>query len=191
MEIDPAVNAEHYYMHSGYVSELWAARDLESKRNQFDLDFLPAQISDEYRHAELLLKALKTSGAPDFLLKCEDTQYGLQKVIYNNVCMLDLAATGGSVSRFRAVHEMTEKRALRIYRTFLRGANSASYREAARQILEDEKGHLHNYHTDDVVMGHFTALDKWAFCDYLPRKYGINLLDPSNRFWQAYYRQNL
>ncbi len=180
---------EHKFINSAYLSELWAAQDLEEKRNYFHQASLniDKQIEDEYRHALMLKKGMTYLGYEPI----EDVKFAMQNVIFKSVCNIDLKNSYSSPELFLITHEVMERRALWNYRTYRLGGTIDYYKDILNKIIEDEKGHVRN-----LVVTHPQGLliqkaDRWAHRQHLAKHYNkMNLLESSD-FWNDYFSDSL
>jgi hypothetical protein len=184
-EVPPLL--DHSLIESAYLSELWAVQDIGEKLKLFPSRALEKQLAEERFHVELLGNCLAAEGH----LPRQETRWSMQEVIYRKVCLIDLGATAASEVLFRGVHEITERRAIWIYRTYLLGGTVERYKKALRRILHDERGHIHRDYPANDVLRHVRRMDQWVFRIHLFRHYNrMNLLQ-CPRFWADYYGRGL
>jgi len=177
---------EFAFLNSAYLSELWAVNDLlrfkKEYPNCWGLD-RESQLIDEIKHANLLLNYLKDNNS--FIIK--DTKYSMQERLYRR--FFNLGQTE-NMKEFSTVHEMSEERAVWIYKTFLKINPESPAKSIINEILMDEKNH---FKINDIVKTDTTfflkgpaAVDKLLFRGYLPEKYGHQLFY-NESFWVNYY----
>ena len=182
-------DSEHKFINSAFLSELWAAHDLEEKKSYFKIPdvLIDQQIEDEYRHAKMLRKSIENYGIKPIL----DTKYAMQNIIYKSVCGLNLKNTYSSMDLFWSMHEIMEKRAIWNYKTFNLGGKSATYKSILKNILLDEKNHLKKKEISNPKSEHISKLDRWVHRIHFFKFYNrMNLLD-SPKFWEDYFSDNL
>lgn len=179
---------DHYFINSAYLSELWAAHDLQAKLNWgFRSSNLTQQIDDELRHAEMLKKAMQTQGFEPI----HDTKFAMQNVIYKKICALELSETFSSEQVFLGVHEIMEKRALWNYRTYIIGGNNNTYKKILAQIIKEEKAHFRNIDLSNPILESINKLDYWVYRSYIAKKYNnVDLLRCLD-FWKDYFGKGL
>jgi rubrerythrin len=199
-------DCDHYWATSALLSEWWALLNLDHMAKEYKIyDELYDQIADEARHMTLLRGAMEAEGyEPPFTQQYVYTpqgtrlehmvpMYAMQEVIYHSVCGIDLTQlTCHGVDMFKEVHEVTERRAVWIYKTYIKGGQIERYKDVCREIIEDERGHIHKRpNTKNPVMKNLHELDRWVFLKHLPRHYnGMQLLECAE-FWDDYYTDNL
>ena len=197
---------DHYWATSALLSEWWAVINIEHMSREYDIyDEMYSQLCDEVRHMTILREAMEAENyVPPFTQQYVYTplgtrldhmtpKYSMQEVIYHSVCGINLAQlTCHGVDMFKEVHEVTERRAVWIYKTYIKGGKVERYKDVCRQIIEDEKGHIHKRpRTDNPVMKNLHDLDRWVFLKHLPAHYnGMQLLE-CPEFWDDYYTDNL
>lgn len=188
---------DHYWAESAYLSEWWAVWNLQRVAPEWQLgDELESQLEDEVRHVRMFKDAMAAEGyTPRFMWK-NSKGYpidAMQEVIYRKVCGLDLhRLTMHNIDMFRQVHEITERRAIWIYKTYIKGGNVERYKDVCREIIEDERGHIHpRPKSDNPVLNNLFKMDKWVFLKFLPKHYnGMQLLQCLD-FWNDYYCNGL
>jgi len=188
---------DHYWAESAYLSEWWAVWNLECSAAHWNLgDEFDSQLEDEVRHVRMFADAMAAEGhKPRFMWKTSEGYpvNSMQEVIYGGVCGLDLRRlTMHNVEMFKQVHEVTERRAIWIYKTYITGGNVERYKDVCREIIEDERGHIHpRPKSDNLVLNNLIKMDKWAFLKFLPKHYnGMQLLQCLD-FWNDYYCDGL
>ena len=146
------------------------------------------QLQDEIRHASLILNELKKNNAP--IVK--DLKFSMQEKLYRP--FVDLAKSE-SFAEVLTVHNMTEHRAVWIYKTYARLGHNKSYRELALKIKNEEAAHFKittNDTQNNLIGGildqSLRSVDLFIFNHYLPARYGP-LLFRSEKFWNDYYRE--
>lgn len=179
---------DNQLMESAYLSELWAVENIERHIAKYDSLELRLQLDDEKRHAEILLEALRAEGHEPR----HDTAYSMQEVIYKNWQGLRVGAfTDIDQRHFAFAHEVTERRAIWIYRTYIRGGNVDRYKGICEQIIDDERGHLHEMTPTSTAMEDLARLDRAIFRRYIPGAYGSMDLLRCGEFWDDYYGDGL
>lgn len=178
-------NCELSFANSAYLSELWAVRDLVRIRDAFP-DFWTAakdsQLRDEVRHARLLFDFIK-SGRCGVIM---DLKFSMQIRLYMPYVDLSLSST---VEEATEVHDLTERRAAWIYRTYLRHGRSEPLKRICREILADEMQHSAiNSVTrgSPLLRAALQGTDRNIFRSDLPARYGRIMLF-SNVFWSDYF----
>lgn len=177
-------NTDHYFINSAYLSELWAAHDLKAKAEfGFKSSNLAQQIDDEFRHAEMLKKAMISHGFEPI----HDLKFAMQNVIYKKICALDLSETYSNEQIFLGVHEITEKRALWNYKTYIRGGNNNMYKKILTQIIKEEQAHFRKIDLTNPVLESIHNLDYWVHRTYIGGKYNNFDLLRCLDFWKNYF----
>lgn len=185
---------DNQFMESAYLSELWASYDIKNKIKQFGQQALDAgfqkQYEDELRHAQMIKSVMIIECGYNY--KFSDVTFAMQIVIYHRLCGLDLSAiSGGSFEMFKQVHEITERRAIWIYKTYMWGGNNERYKTVLKQIMKEEEDHFRRENFSNKVIESVKIMDKWAYQKYLPKYYnGMNLLK-CKQFWDDYYGKGL
>lgn len=180
--------ADDAFINSAYLSELWAVKDLLRIKNEFPdswNSFREKQLQDEVRHASSLLKVLKVHHGS----YVDNHAYSMQERLYKKLINLSLSQSPGASA---AVHNMTESRALWIYKTYKKFGKNSDYISCVNEIIEDEKDHFQcnaSFLTkeDFFLEKCIKAIDKSLFKSILPNQYG-NLLFLSHLFWDDYYK---
>jgi hypothetical protein len=173
------------FLNSGYLSELWAVQDLLKVKNAHPDQWTnkrEIQLQDEVRHARILLDQLKKAQSP---IVC-DLKFSMQERLYKP--FVDLSKTQ-TIEESAAVHDLTERRATWIYKTFLRLSQNQEFIAVCKQIMNDEKNHFEvnaSVQCSPVLRSSLNGIDRFLFRKHLPEKYGrIMLL--SQKFWSDYY----
>lgn len=182
-------NKDDALINSAYLSELWAVNDLLRLRSLFPESWTPereTQLQDEVRHANMLLNALKSKEA----VIIKDLAYSMQAKLYG--MFVDLGKTKSLVEAAQ-VHDMTERRAVWIYRTYRRVGKDKDYKTVANDICIDEQNHF-DINSDQISQedagsafaDSIVKIDQFLFSKYLPEKYG-SIVFASDDFWNFYY----
>jgi hypothetical protein len=175
------------FLNTAYLSELWAVKDLVRIKKLFPKSWnadREQQLNDESNHARLLLNELKKNSK----VIVEDLAFSMQERLYRKYINL---SESNSISASGIVHNMTEARALWIYKTYLKVGTNQEYKNCILNIIEDEKRHF-IYNTDciDQQDGFLTAsirsVDKAIFRTILPMQFG-RIIFNSEKFWNNYY----
>jgi hypothetical protein len=175
------------FLNSAYLSELWAVKDLIRIKNLFPKNWSTdreQQLNDEVRHARLLLNELKKNSK----VIVEDLAFSMQEKIYRKYINL---SSYNTMSSSGIVHNMTEARALWIYKTYLKVGNNQEYKDCIVGIIEDEKKHF-IYNTDVIDQQDsffktaINSIDKAIFRTILPMQFGRVIFNSDN-FWKKYY----
>lgn len=179
---------DNQLIESAYLSELWAVNNIKRHETKYGSIDLAMQLDDEERHAAILLEALRAEGYEPL----HDTAYSMQEVIYRNWLGLDLDRfTDIDRAHFCFAHEVTERRAIWIYRTYIRGGQNSRFKEICAQIIDDERGHIHAMEPTNESMENLMRKDRLIFRKYIPGEYGsMNLLE-TPQFWSDYYGEGL
>lgn len=179
---------EDAFINSAYLSELWAVKDLLRIKSEFPAawnSFREEQLQDEIRHANLLLKVLKKNNG----IHIDSLSYSMQERLYKKYINLTLSDSPGASA---AVHNMTESRALWIYKTYKKFGKNPDYLSCVDEIVEDEKSHFQcnaslltkeDFFLEKCIKG----IDKSLFRSLLPERYG-KFLFLSEKFWSDYYK---
>ena len=172
------------FANSAYLSELWAVRDLVriKKLSNDWTDANEEQLQDEVRHARRLLDFLK--GRTRHFVA--DLAYSMQERLYRP--HIDLACSA-NLAEACTVHDVTERRAAWIYKTFLRVGSDQTLKEISREILDDEKRHAgltSSYVTDLALFGRLKDVDRKLFRKEIPVRFGPVLIH-SDAFWTYYF----
>ncbi|MFP5520669.1 MAG: hypothetical protein ACLGGX_12250 [Bdellovibrionia bacterium] len=174
------------FINSAYLSELWAVQDLLRFKQDHPLEWSSErekQLQDEVKHAASLLDCLRKQRVEVEM----DVSYSMQERLYSKYINLSLARTP---EEHAILHEMTEGRAVWIYKTYLKLRPDSPYKGALLQILEDEKNHFHldnlSSAGSDFLFKSLKAIDRMLFREVLPQKYGRKIFENQN-FWEWYY----
>lgn len=177
------------FINSAYLSELWAIKDLVRIRDlhpsQWSSD-KDIQLRDEVRHARLLRDQIKKNS--DVFI--DDIRYSMQERLYRKYINLNLTQT---VSAAAAVHNMTESRAVWIYKTYMKVGHNNEYKDCVSKIVMDEKQHfIVNSNSinplDNFLTSALLSTDKLLFRKVLPSTYGA-IIFQSHSFWKDYYSE--
>lgn len=196
MEDANGVKLDHYFIESAYYSELWALNDLRDKLQNSgwdftegsELDYIIPQIQDEQRHVAQTRNAMAAEG---YTPRRNDDHFAMQYMIYKRAGTVDLSNTFHDYKLFRFMHEMLEKRAIWIYRTYLIGGKIESYKDLCRDIIRDEYGHLHELKYQSAGTNFFNYVDRKMFHRHLPKYYNRMNLVECPEFWVDYYGGNV
>lgn len=174
------------FINSAYLSELWASIDLIrcKKAGHAWSPEREIQLQDEVRHANALLNVLKSQTG----ILVKDLQFSMQEKLFKDKVNLSETNSIGDVS---LVHDITERRAVWIYKTYLKMATNPVYKSVITEILADEKNHFavnkKEAHPDHTPYSKkVKKTDFLIFKEYLPSKYGQKLFS-SSRFWEDYF----
>ncbi len=178
------------FINSAYLSELWAVHDLLKMKKMHASNWTKSrenQLQDEIKHANILLNALKESKVEIVY----DLSFSMQERLYKKY--IDLSCST-KICEFSIVHEMTESRALWIYKTFLRINPQTKYKSLLLGIIDDEKNHFNLdpeiSHNDQFSKNAYFSIDKIIFRKLLPQKYGNKIFFNEN-FWTWYYSNSI
>lgn len=172
------------FANSAYLSELWAVRDLVRVK-RLSTDWMAAneeQLQDEVRHARRLLDFLKERTR----YFVADLSYSMQERLYRS--HIDLASSA-TLAEACTVHDVTERRAAWIYKTFLRVGDDQALKQISREILDDEKRHAGltaSYIVDRELFGRLRTADRKLFRKEIPIQFG-SILIHSAAFWTYYF----
>lgn len=180
---DPTISTDAYFVHISYLSELWAVRDLEWGQAYFGID-LNEQTEDERRHAAILKALLVRNGASQL---GDDLDFAFQNVMFRNTARIDLSRIPHR-DVFLQMHNIMERRAVWIYRTYMRGGRDPEIKKVLTSLMEDEKGHTHDLDLSHEVTRTIHGTDQWLFGQHLRRYNGLNLLACTD-FWTDYYNK--
>jgi hypothetical protein len=179
---------DYYFVHISYLSELWAVQDLQWGAAEFGID-LSEHIQDEINHAKILKALLKDLEDTRQLVKdVDDVSFSFQNIIFRNTGRFNLAKFT-NFNAFQQMHNIMERRAAWIYKTYVLGGSNEKIKKALRSIIDDEKGHVHDIQIDDFYARQIYELDQHLFLTQLRKKYNnLNLLK-SDQFWNDYYQR--
>ncbi len=186
------LECEIKFLNSAYLSELWAARDLESF-----LAFCPKemasqvenQIEDEYRHSAQIKRSILNAGFPVE----EDLTLSMQKNLHFRFGIVPEKSYLQDHALLVGFHELMERRAVWNYRTALRTGMDKQFHSLLKQILQDEKSHIDGFSAN---WAHPT-LQLWKNQEYeffrtrLPRAYGLGDHVHNTNFWDHYFKRSL
>lgn len=179
-----AAACEIAFANSAYLSELWAVRDLV-RIKRLSAEWTAAneeQLQDEVRHARRLLDFLKERTR----YFVADLSYSMQERLYRQHVDLSDSKT---LAEACTVHDVTERRAAWIYKTFTKVGSDQTLKQIAREILDDEKRHADltaSYVTDLALFGRLKAVDRELFRKDIPVRFG-SILIHSDAFWTYYF----
>lgn len=180
---------EHCFINSAYLSELWAANDIAAKISSGLISKIDAQeqLDDEHRHADLLFKMMRKLG----FSPSEDINFSMQNVLYKSTLKIDLSATNNDLSFFWGAHEVTEKRAIFNYKSYLLGGTIDSYKKILRVIINDERGHFKKINLKQDNINKIFKADKFLHRVHLYNHYNKMNLLRSKSFWIDYFSDNI
>lgn len=184
-ETVPLEMTDHYFINTAYLSELWAAQDIEEKIGAGLISKKEAQdqVDDEFRHAEMLRKMMLRFG----FKPCDDVAYAMQNILYKSICELDLKKVEGDVLYFWGIHEVMETRAIWNYKSYTRGGRLEEYKKVLRIIVQDERSHFKSVDLSYPATKKVYDADRWLHRVYLYEKYNkMNLIQCPN-FWTRYF----
>ena len=175
---------DHHFMEVSYWSELWAARDLRQKAARYPSLKLNAQTEDEFRHAAMLVDAMRGEG---HRLR-GSLANAMQNAFFHRLGHLDLDGFGNeSEELFWGLHDVMERRAIWCYKTYLRGGKVERYKATIRRILQDEKGHITEATSRHPKVRHLRHVDAQVFRRYIPSHFRDLNLIARPEFWQSYF----
>jgi hypothetical protein len=182
-------NKDDALINSAYLSELWAVNDLIRLKNLYPDTWTPereTQLQDEVRHANMLLNTMRSKNS----VIVKELAYSMQARLYGQ--FIDLGKTQSLIEAAQ-VHDMTERRAVWIYRTYRRVGRDKDYKNVANDICIDEQTHfdinkdqITKEHADSAFADAIVKIDSFLFNKYLPDKYGP-IVFASEDFWSYYY----
>ncbi len=182
-------NKDDALINSAYLSELWAVNDLLRLKNLYPAAWSPereVQLQDEIRHANMLLHALRSKDS----IIVKDLAFSMQAKLYG--MFIDLGKTKSLIEAAQ-VHDMTERRAVWIYRTYRRVGTDRDYKKVANDICIDEQNHfdinsdqIGEEDANSVFADSIVKIDQFLFSKYLPEKFG-SIVFASDDFWNFYY----
>ena len=174
------------FINSAYLSELWAVKDLLKFKQNHPEVWSPAredQLQDEVVHARSLLNLLKDLQSPIV----SDLSFSMQERLYKKYFDLNLCERPEDHC---LIHQVTERRAFWIYKTYLRNHPNSPYAATFERILRDEANH---FEVDDIANKSspffkegIKGTDRILFRGLLPQKYGSKIFE-STAFWSWYY----
>jgi hypothetical protein len=185
------VQCEAMFLNSAYLSELWAAIELEKSLNfgfSIETKLIESQIQDEYRHAKMIKRLLQENG---FDVN-EDLRFSMQQSLHLNLSLFP-EFNNSNPELIWGFHEIMERRAVWNYKTSLRLGFSEKFVPVLKKIIEDEKSHLgrHLVNWKNPTLTQWVTSEKDLFRRRIPKAYGLfdHLHNP--KFWSDYYNQDL
>jgi hypothetical protein len=173
---------DDYYMNFAYVSERWLFEFMMNKYSDTHNAEWKTQIQDERRHTLMCLGALKKR-TNHFV---DDTTYSIEHAIYQDI--------GGyipdTVEKFSALSWIVEKRALFLYKMYLKNGKDDLYKKVTKSIINDERKHV-RFHNEIITEEHrkIKSIDKqiWKAVNAV---YGVNGMF-EEEFWKDLFNDSL
>lgn len=166
-------NFDDAFMCHSHASEVWLAMFLSrvKERNLIEWDEdLEVQLQDEKRHA-LMFKSVIKKFAKFEQYKIETS---IQEAIYESLGGYDFSKIK-TRSELNAVLFKIERRALFLYKMFLRVSRCDAYKDTVRTVVQDELRHsgVARLEVCDRTMRDLEKVEIKVFGEYLPKKYGV------------------
>ena len=182
------MNNDFYFIHISYLSELWAVQDLTWGASYFNVN-LDEHIQDEINHSKILKSFLNIlSDDRGLVSNVDDITYAFQNIIIHNTGRMNISKLT-DFNAFKQMHNIMERRAAWIYKTYMLGGTNEKVKKALSKIIDDEKDHVHDLVIDNFYAKQIYNLDRYLFLNQLRRKYNnLNLLKSDN-FWDDYYQK--
>ena len=170
-------------MNAIYLSEKWAAMDLERIKLLWPLEWneeKEMQLKDEWRHANMCLNALELHSK----IISHDVRFAMQEKLYE----LFINMRAMDIPTFNAIQETMEARAVWVFKTYHRIGENQLYKNVYQNILRDEERHQLLY-IDLEPTPFFKELkkvDRFIFRKFLPMNFG-SMMFKSEPLWKWYY----
>lgn len=171
---------DDYYMNFAYLSEKWLFEYMDKLfSNSNDLELLE-QLADEKKHTKMTFGALSKSIDNPI----HDTNISIEQAIY-----ADIGDWKIEKKTFGALSWMVERRALFLYKMYMKKGTDVYYRKITNAILNDERKHI-GFH-DKLTNDHYKikAIDK-AIWTKAHQVYGQNAMFELP-FWEDLFQGKL
>lgn len=172
---------DDYYMMFAYLSERWLFEYMDKEFSNTDDEELLEQLADEKKHTRMTLGALsKVIDNP-----VHDTNISIEQAIY-----ADIGGWEISKDTFSALSWIVERRALFLYKMYMKKGTDPYYRKITNAILDDERKHI-GFHDEEITEDHLKikAIDK-AIWLRAHEVYGANAMFELP-FWQDLFAGKL
>lgn len=147
---------DDYYMNHVYVSEYWLWLHMEENFLNHSSERWQKQRKDEKKHAAMTRGALyKTLNRNSNLIN-HNLDFSIEKAIFENIGGIDVDKIG--LDEFPAFVYVVERRAVFLFKAYLKNGKNEYYKKVTRRLLFDEDDHL-DVHKD-------TAMNMQAFRKY-------------------------
>lgn len=146
------MRADDYYMNFAYLSERWLFEYMDKIFSDSDDEEILEQLADEKKHTRMTLGALnKVIDNP-----VHDTNISIEHAIYADIGGWDI-----NKDTFSALSWIVERRALFLYKMYMKRGTDPYYRKIVNAILDDERKHI-SFHDDVITEDHLKikAIDK-------------------------------
>jgi len=177
---------DDYYMNFAYLSEKWLADYLSRRFSSSQNSDWHEQIEDERRHTLACEAALNLKKVLPIV---HDTNFSLQVGLYYKSGLIG-DPEHFSEEEVRALCFLVERRALGLYRFYLRHGSDPTYKAVTKAIIKDEMGHskIHARRTCETYQS-LIASERELFSG-LTATYGSEGMT-SLRFWQDFFADRL
>ena len=144
---------DDYYMTFAYISEKWLFEYMQENFAESDDEEILEQLADEKKHTKMCLGALnKTIDDPI----SHDTSFSIEQGIYANIGGWEI-----NEDTFSALSWIVERRALFLYKNYMKHGKDDYYKKITKAILDDERKHI-GFHDEVITDNHLKikAIDK-------------------------------
>lgn len=154
-------NPDSAFINFSYLSEKWLAnyfQNYKSRHPEKWTDTYERHLEDEIRHTQMCSAMLDRSEG----YREDDLKFSIQEMVYRQYGGLDLNRFD-SLDAFLAVNRLIERRALVLYKSYVRYGENVGYRALIKAILNDEDRHhktVQNLASEEFVFQEFAELDR-------------------------------
>jgi hypothetical protein len=147
---------DDYYMNFAYVSEKWLFEYMTEHYADSDNEEWLEQIEDERKHTLMCEGALRKQNVNYY----KDTTKSIEHAIYGELGNF----YPKNDEEFSALSWIVEKRALFLYRYYMRNGNNDLYKKITQGIIDDEMKHV-GFHNEEITPSHerIRDIDKAIF----------------------------
>jgi len=176
------MTSDDYYMNFAYVSEKWLLEYMMEHYSDSDNNEWIEQIKDERKHTLMCESVLRKQNIKYY----DDTKFSIEHAIYGQLGNF----YPSNDEEFSALSWMVEKRALFLYRYYLRNGKNDLYKKITKGIIDDEIKHI-GFHNEIITPSHekIKKIDKEIFkqCNNIYGKHGMFGLT----FWEDLFNDRL
>ena len=144
--------ADDFFMNHAFVSELWLFNAL--KQNWSHKEEWRKQMLDEKKHCAMTRGALKKNVSTiDYNLDAS-----VEKAMYEGIGKIDVDNITDE-DEFSALAYVVERRAILLYKRYLKYGSNDYYKKILSKIIADEEDHKDTHTNDNPYMKKYKVLD--------------------------------
>ena len=140
---------DDYFMEHVFLSELWLFLHMKINFSHINDGDWQKQIYDERKHSAMARGALRKEYKKRKIYNySQNIRYAVEKCIYEDLGGIKVDKLTDP-EEFSAFAYVVERRALLLYRWYVKHGNNEYYKKICKKIIDDEEDHK-NTHTDKV-----------------------------------------